>query len=193
MSSLREAILGLLMRSPSTGYELSQIFRTDIKYVWDAKQSQVYPELQALFAENMVDYYHDIRGTSLIRKRFFCTEQGGLLFKEWLNCVPMTKTGSTSAMFFRKMQFSDLQTPEEHREFVRKAIAETAATAARIRAAALRTPDTAAFGEPNYSDSMIWSWSLAREEAFLAWLKSYAKSLENADDRWRVSSVKPIG
>lgn len=49
-STLGYALLGLLARKPSTGYELTQALREPIGYFWTASHSQVYPELARLEA-----------------------------------------------------------------------------------------------------------------------------------------------
>ena len=46
--SLRFAILGLLARRPSTGYELTQTFDRSLRTSWHASHSQIYPELGKL-------------------------------------------------------------------------------------------------------------------------------------------------
>ena len=42
--SLRYAVLGLLARRPSTGYELTQTFDRSLRTSWHARHSQIYPE-----------------------------------------------------------------------------------------------------------------------------------------------------
>ena len=46
MGTLKYAILGLLNRNEMTGYELSKEFETTLFECWNAKHSQIYPELK---------------------------------------------------------------------------------------------------------------------------------------------------
>ncbi len=52
--SLRYAILGLLARRPSTGYELTQTFDRSLRTSWHASHSQIYPELGKLERAGLV-------------------------------------------------------------------------------------------------------------------------------------------
>jgi PadR family transcriptional regulator, regulatory protein AphA len=53
--SLRYAILGLLARNPSTGYELTQTFDRSLRTSWHASHSQIYPELGKLEHAGLVE------------------------------------------------------------------------------------------------------------------------------------------
>ena len=53
--SLRHAILGLLARYPSTGYELTQTFDRSLRTSWHASHSQIYPELAKLEHAGLVE------------------------------------------------------------------------------------------------------------------------------------------
>ena len=47
MGTLKYAILGLLNRKSMTGYDLSKEFETTLFEFWNAKHSQIYPELKS--------------------------------------------------------------------------------------------------------------------------------------------------
>jgi PadR family transcriptional regulator AphA len=53
--SLRYAILGLLARRPSTGYELTRSFDRSLRTSWHASHSQIYPELGKLERAGLVE------------------------------------------------------------------------------------------------------------------------------------------
>ena len=57
-SILGSALLGLLARSPDTGYRLATRMATPVGYFWTAQHSQIYPELARLQAAGLVD--HDV-------------------------------------------------------------------------------------------------------------------------------------
>ena len=45
MRTLKYSILGLLMQAPTTGYDISKAFGSELGCFWGAKHSQIYPEL----------------------------------------------------------------------------------------------------------------------------------------------------
>lgn len=55
-SDLGYALLGLLARRPSTGYELSRRMERPVGWFWTAGHSQVYPELARLEEDGLVDH-----------------------------------------------------------------------------------------------------------------------------------------
>jgi DNA-binding PadR family transcriptional regulator len=75
-SHLGSALLGLLARSPDTGYGLTVRMRRPVGYFWTAQHSQIYPELARLEAAGLVD--HEViegRGPRPT-KRYRATEEG---------------------------------------------------------------------------------------------------------------------
>jgi len=79
--SLRHAILGLLARKPSTGYELAQMFDLSLRTVWYARHSQIYPELARLGSAGYVEVVaQGARGS----KTYGLTEAGRNELRRWL-------------------------------------------------------------------------------------------------------------
>lgn len=54
MTTLGYALLGLIARSPASGYDLSRQLRAPIGFFWRARHSQIYPELARLETEGLV-------------------------------------------------------------------------------------------------------------------------------------------
>ncbi len=48
MRTLKYAILGLLNRNPMTGYDIVKEFNFQLAEFWNAKHSQIYPELKKI-------------------------------------------------------------------------------------------------------------------------------------------------
>ncbi|MEP6796596.1 MAG: PadR family transcriptional regulator [Lapillicoccus sp.] len=48
ISTLGYALLGLIAREPTTGYDLARQLRRPVGYFWSARHSQIYPELARL-------------------------------------------------------------------------------------------------------------------------------------------------
>lgn len=69
MGTLKYAILGLLNRKNMTGYDLSKEFETTLFEFWNAKHSQIYPELKSLSENGLVRYEVEITG-NVLEKRF---------------------------------------------------------------------------------------------------------------------------
>ena len=79
--SLRYAVLGLLARRPSTGYELTQMFDLSLRTSWHARHSQIYPELAKLEAADLVEVVgHGARRS----KTYAITEAGRAELRQWL-------------------------------------------------------------------------------------------------------------
>lgn len=55
-STLGFALLGLLARTPSTGYDLARRMERPVGYFWTASHSQIYPELAALEREALIEH-----------------------------------------------------------------------------------------------------------------------------------------
>lgn len=89
--SLRYALLGLLEARPSSGYDLSQRFAAGIgAYAWDAKHSQIYPELKKLLGEGLISIAEEgARG----RKTYAITAEGHVELRDWLLTPPATQGG----------------------------------------------------------------------------------------------------
>ena len=79
--SLRYAVLGLLARRPSTGYELTQTFDRSLRTSWHASHSQIYPELGKLERAGLVE----VVGRGARRsKTYGLTDQGRDELRRWL-------------------------------------------------------------------------------------------------------------
>ena len=79
--SLRHAVLGLLARRPSTGYELTQTFDRSLRTSWHASHSQIYPELARLEAADLVEVVgHGARRS----KTYAITAAGRAELRRWL-------------------------------------------------------------------------------------------------------------
>lgn len=55
--SLRSALLTLLSAGPHTGYDLAKNFHSSVGFLWHAPDSQIYPELKKMQAEQLIEGY----------------------------------------------------------------------------------------------------------------------------------------
>src|SRR3954464_13655613 len=79
--SLRYAVLGLLARRPSTGYELTRTFDRSLSTSWHAGHSQIYPELAKLEAAGLITLVGEGARRS---KTYDITETGRAELRRWL-------------------------------------------------------------------------------------------------------------
>src|SRR3954463_4161486 len=79
--SLRHAVLGLLERRPSTGYELTQTFDRSLSTSWHARHSQIYPELAKLEAAGLIALVGEGARRS---KTYDITDAGRAALRDWL-------------------------------------------------------------------------------------------------------------
>jgi DNA-binding PadR family transcriptional regulator len=83
-STLGHALLGLLARRPSTGYELARRMDRPVGWFWTARHSQIYPELARLEAAGLVDHA-DVPGAGPRQsKRYAVTPAGLDALREWV-------------------------------------------------------------------------------------------------------------
>ena len=83
-SNLGFAILGLLARRASTGYEVAQRMRQPIGYFWTARHSQIYPELNRLDAAGLVEHEVIEGAGPRPTKRYRITEPGRDALAAWV-------------------------------------------------------------------------------------------------------------
>lgn len=88
ISRLGYAILALLARQPSTGYELSDRARRPLGYFWSARHSQIYPELQRLLAAGLVRFDAAPGPGPRDKKVYSLTDAGMATLREWVIQAP---------------------------------------------------------------------------------------------------------
>lgn len=63
-----------------TGYELKKEFETTLFEFWNAKYSQIYPELKDLYDNKLVNFNIEVSGNVLQKKLYYITESGKNIF-----------------------------------------------------------------------------------------------------------------
>lgn len=86
--SLRYGILGLLDRSPLTGYNLKKLFDKTLSNVWAASLSQIYRELAILQKDGFVTAEVKEQDLRPDKKVYTITENGKQSFRLWLMQSP---------------------------------------------------------------------------------------------------------
>ena len=87
--SLRYALLGQLAYESASGYELTKRFEQEFgRYAWHAKHTQIYPELNRLADEELIEVVAEgARG----RRTYAITESGRADLREWLTTPPQAR------------------------------------------------------------------------------------------------------
>ncbi len=83
--SLKHAILVLLERQPSSGYDLAQRFKAGIGNFWNASHQQVYQELKKLHRETLVKFAVEAQSGRPDRKVYRITARGHKALRDWLH------------------------------------------------------------------------------------------------------------
>jgi len=84
VSVLGYALLCLLVRGPSTGYDLASRLRRPVGYYWTARHSQIYPELARLAEAGLVSYETESGPGPREKKRYTITAVGRRTLAQWL-------------------------------------------------------------------------------------------------------------
>ena len=84
VSTLGYALLGVLARGPSSGYEVAQLMRQPIGFFWHARHSQIYPELASLEALGLVTFEVVEQTDRPAKKVYSLTPEGAAALREWV-------------------------------------------------------------------------------------------------------------
>ena len=91
VNKTRYAILGMLLDSPCTGYEIKSFMSRSTVYFWRESDSTIYPMLKVLAKEGKV--LSEIVYVGKKKKEIFSiTETGRAEFKAWLRCPTGSET-----------------------------------------------------------------------------------------------------
>lgn len=137
---LRFALLGLLADRPMSGYELAQRFEAAVGSTWSAGHSQIYPELNRLHDEGLVEAGPPgPRG----RKAYAITDAGRDAVRAWLADTEPDRTVRDEAAL--RTFFLWLMEPDDARAHVESELEAAHEALATLRAtAAARRPATPA-------------------------------------------------
>ncbi|MCL2412049.1 MAG: PadR family transcriptional regulator [Treponema sp.] len=83
--SLKHGLLGLLILEPHTGYELDKEFRESMKYIWQAKNSQIYNELDRMEQKGWLASERIIQDEKPNKRVYSITESGKVELLNWLS------------------------------------------------------------------------------------------------------------
>jgi DNA-binding PadR family transcriptional regulator len=168
---LRHALLGLLADRPMSGYDLAKRFEASVGRTWSAGHSQIYPELNRLADDGLVDAgAPGPRG----RKTYVITDDGHDAVRTWLAETEPDRTVRDEAAL--RTFFLWLMEPEAARTHIEGEHAAAQETLEALRGtAAARRPATAAERSQRLALEAGLRWAQARAD-WAQW------ALERLDD-----------
>ena len=101
--SLRHGMLGLINLMPMTGYELDKEFKESLKYIWQAKSSQIYSELDNMEKKGWLVSERIMQDEKPNKRVYSITEAGKSELLNWMSTpesdVKNALTGKNAFLF----------------------------------------------------------------------------------------------
>jgi len=167
---LQYIILGMLQDDPQTGYDIKNAFATEVGEFWQAKHSQIYPELSKLTKKGWIDFQTEIVGTKLEKKVYSLTDDGKRALIDWLkeplNELPVNKDEFVLKLYFIK-SMEDQRLPEMIQQQIQ--LHQKKLEHLEARKKTFFSDDQI---KENYGHYLILMHAIHREEEYLAWLDS---------------------
>src|SRR5918997_950310 len=91
MATLGYAILGLLSREELSGYDLAGRMQVRVGHFWEARHSQIYPELARLEEGGLVTHRVVEQEERPDKKVYEITPAGLAALKEWVTELPVPR------------------------------------------------------------------------------------------------------
>jgi len=178
--TLKYAILGLLSRQPMTGYDITCEFQQAIGQFWQAKHSQIYPELKKLLIENLISQQIEMKG-ELEKKCYQLTELGKQALEQWLcqlDEIESEKDVFALRLYFLhampKTQLSTLFTHQLEQKQARLAFLHQ-----QLATHFSENFDVITLNDNDFAHYLVLSKAIAREQSYYDWLvKSWQKVLQ---------------
>lgn len=172
-NTLQYIILGMLQDDKKTGYDIKTAFTTEIGEFWQAKHSQIYPELSKLTKKGWIDFQTEIVGTKLEKKVYSLTKTGRMALLEWIN-EPLTELPTNKDEFVLKLYFIRSIGDQRLPEMIQQQI-----DLHQKKLEHLEDRKIAVFPDKkikeNYGHYLILMHAIHREEEYLSWLESLTK------------------
>ncbi|WP_019815360.1 PadR family transcriptional regulator [Saccharomonospora saliphila] len=116
--SLRYALIALLTGRPMTGYDISKSFSRSVAHVWHAPDSQIYPELNRMERDGLLDSVEVPWGKKGTKKEYHVTDAGLTTFRKWMEAPLVPQRQRDPAHL--KAAYYDFAAPEAVREQLRQ-------------------------------------------------------------------------
>jgi len=160
----------MLQDDKKTGYDIKTAFTTEIGEFWQAKHSQIYPELSKLTNKGWIGFETEIVGKKLEKKVYSLTAEGRNALLTWLK-EPLTELPTNKDEFVLKLYFIKRIDDERLPVMIQQQI-----DLHQKKLAHLEERKLAVFPEKrikeNYGHYLILMHAIHREEEYLSWLES---------------------
>ena len=90
-TSLGYAILALVATKPQTGYDIARQMKPPWGHFWQAKHSQIYPELARMQKRGLVEFTQIDQKARPARKVYSATEAGKAALADWVATPPQDR------------------------------------------------------------------------------------------------------
>lgn len=172
MRTLKYAILGLINRSPLTGYDITKNFNEGLVEFWYARHSQIYPELKKLTDEGLISYETVIQGEKLEKKLYTITKKGKNALQKWLaKDDPLEPTPKD--VFRLKAYFCDEMDTDTLLNQFNSALYKHSERLEYLESSMeklLETKDISKVSSPSFGDYIVLNGAIMREKNYIAWL-----------------------
>ena len=180
MRVLKYAILGLLNQKSMSGSELSSEFESALNEFWNAKHSQIYPELKKLTEEGMITFETAITGNVLEKKIYTITEAGKKSFRKWLaEDQPISPTPKDT---FRLRVFFSNELPVERRlEMFENHLTQHQLRRAYLEKQMKKFDGVPARTSPQFGDYLVLTGAIMRQAMTCEWLEKCIRLTEQTE------------
>jgi PadR family transcriptional regulator AphA len=115
LMNLRFALFALLTAQPMTGYDLAKAFHSSVGHVWQAPDSQIYPELRKMQGDGLIEGETVPWGQRGTKTRYAPTPEGIEAFRNWM-ATPIEFPRQRDPAHLRAAYFewTDSQTARSH-------------------------------------------------------------------------------
>ena len=178
-------ILGLLLLSPMTGYELQQFIRQNLSLICSHSAGSVQTALAKLEREGAVLPRASTEGRRR-KKTFFITEQGRTTFLRWI-AQPM-QAGRVKNMELSKLFFLGLARPDERVAAIKDYINQLEQTKGVLCAIRLRFEEVRRFAPEDGQDwedifrfqGYTIDYGIAAADFEMGWYANLLKKMEDS-------------
>ena len=170
MGALKYALLGLLNKKSMTGYELTKEFETTLSGFWNAKHSQIYPELKALTEKGLVEYKIEITGNVLEKKVYSLTQNGRDEFIKWVNKRQKLKAVPKDE-FRLQLYFSGLMETNDRIYILNDMLKQHKDRLKELEETSKKFEPSPPENEEKFCDYMVFLGAVSRERAQCQWLE----------------------
>lgn len=181
--SLPHIILGMLRKTPKSGYDLNKELATVIHYFWEADISRIYRSLGEMQKKGWVEFETVIQEDSPNKKVYSLTEAGRDELRRWL-AEPGKQTG-THNPFLAQLHFSDAIPVEAQLKVMEARLVELKTDLAELerRAARLNMPvplPAAALRRGLIREMFSLEYGIRKIRFEIEWTENIIRVLENA-------------